>query len=222
MKFYSVALAALLPIVVSAVDIPVAVGQNGLTFEPSSVTAREGDVIVFTFYPKNHTVTESNFATPCTKDVDDDAGQPDADADDIVPDSGFIPVDSVDALRSWNYTVTDSDDSVWFYCAQTQPVNHCTSGMVFAVNPTAERTFAAFQANARAATPGSAPGGSPTGNTGAPGGTGGSGTTSGTAPGSTNTGNQGGSGNGNGASSLMLSTGVAAIAVAGAFLGAAL
>jgi hypothetical protein len=29
-------------------------------------TAAQGDIVVFTFFPKNHTVTQSSFAQPCT------------------------------------------------------------------------------------------------------------------------------------------------------------
>jgi hypothetical protein len=36
----------------------------------------------------------------------------------------------------------------WFYCSQAK---HCQSGMVFAINPTAEKTLAGFKANCAAA-----------------------------------------------------------------------
>jgi hypothetical protein len=44
------------------------------------------------------------------------------------------------------YNVT-SNDSQWFFCAQT---GHCQAGMVFAINPgkIAGETFKAFQENA--------------------------------------------------------------------------
>ena len=44
----------------------VTVGANGmLAFSPSSITALVGDSIEFTFYPKNHSVTQSTFSNPC-------------------------------------------------------------------------------------------------------------------------------------------------------------
>jgi uncharacterized membrane protein YgcG len=46
---------------------------------------------------------------------------------------------------TFNYTVADNNP-VWFFCATGA---HCKSGMVFAVNPTANETFAAFQAAAK-------------------------------------------------------------------------
>jgi len=135
----SLALAALLPLVSYAADIPVAVGQSGLTFVPSSVTAAEGDVVVFSFYPKNHTVTQSTFAAPCTAL----AGG---------ADSEFVGVASADTPTVWNYTVANASAPLWFHCAQTAPVNHCTSGMVFAINPSATKTFAEFQDAAKGVT----------------------------------------------------------------------
>ena len=65
------------------------------------------------------TVTQSSFAAPCTKLVDDDG--PDDDGDDVVADSGFIPVTDASTPTVWNYTVT-TDDPTWFYCAQASPV----------------------------------------------------------------------------------------------------
>lgn len=52
---------------------------------------------------------------------------------------------------TFNYTVTDANP-VWFYCATG---THCKSGMVFAVNPSAAQSFAAFQAAAKGESPGS-------------------------------------------------------------------
>ena len=44
----------------------VTVGANGmLAFSPSSITALVSDSIEFTFYPKNHSVTQSTFSNPC-------------------------------------------------------------------------------------------------------------------------------------------------------------
>ncbi|KAL5533264.1 hypothetical protein ACEPAF_5040 [Sanghuangporus sanghuang] len=112
--------------------ITVQVGaNNGLTYEPSSVNASEGDTIAFQFLAKNHTVTQSTFANPCT-------------ASGV--DSGFFPVTAnATEVPQWSFTVNNASAPLWFFCAQT---GHCENGMVFAVNPTAEKTFEAFQATA--------------------------------------------------------------------------
>jgi hypothetical protein len=46
---------------------------------------------------------------------------------------------------TFNYTVAD-DKPAWFFCATGA---HCKSGMVFAVSPTSNQTFAAFQTAAK-------------------------------------------------------------------------
>jgi len=136
---FSLAVAALVPVLaVYAVDIPVMVGANGtLAFSPSSVQANINDNIIFTFMAKNHSATQSTFATPCAPM----AGG---------VDSGFqfIPANST-SFPQWNITINNSTPT-WFFCAQTNPVVHCQMGMVFAVNPTANKTFAEFQAAAQA------------------------------------------------------------------------
>lgn len=87
---------ALLPLAILpfslAVDYSVAVGPNGNTFEPDAITADEGDRIVFTFYPRNHSVAESTFDEPCEQT---DSG--------IF--SGYYPVESGPAVSSI-YSVT--------------------------------------------------------------------------------------------------------------------
>lgn len=83
---------ALLPLAVLpfslARDYPVAVGENGNTFEPKSINAAEGDRIVFTFYPRNHSVAESNFGDPCEQ------------RDDGIF-SGYYPVERGTAVSSF-------------------------------------------------------------------------------------------------------------------------
>src|SRR2546421_531387 len=43
----------------------VAVGKNGLVFTPDTLTAAAGDTIEFTFAPGGHSVTRSEFSSPC-------------------------------------------------------------------------------------------------------------------------------------------------------------
>lgn len=125
---------AALATVASAVTTQVIVGGGPLTYTPNQVMAAVGDTIQFVFMPKNHTVTQSTFAAPCQALP---GGQ----------DSGFVPV-SANATSTQAFTVTvNATDPMWFYCRQ---VGHCQAGMVFAINPTANKTFAAFQAAANA------------------------------------------------------------------------
>jgi len=117
---------------VSAKQIPVKVGESGLNYTPNDFTADIGDEIVFSYYPKNHTVTQSSFAKPC------------------VPlaggfFSGFIPTASGVAEKTFTIKVT-TKDPIWFYCSQ--PVlTHCTAGMVGGVNinQSSKNTLAAFK-----------------------------------------------------------------------------
>jgi len=139
---FSTFLATLLPIGAALADtINVMVGENGtLAFNPSSVTAKEGDTIAFTFLSKNHTVTQSTFASPCTNFTAAD-GQPGL-------DSGyqFVPANAT-SFQQYSFTMQNVNASqpLWFYCRQA---GHCQKGMVFAVNPTADKSFDAFKANA--------------------------------------------------------------------------
>jgi plastocyanin len=147
---------ATLATVASAVQTQVIVGGGPLAYNPPQVTAAVGDTIQFVFMPKNHTVTQSTFAAPCQ----------------AMPnglDSGFVPV-AANATSTQAFTITvNTTDPLWFYCRQVEYVtcstpfrlsffglimcaffSHWINGMVFAVNPTANKTFAAFQAAANA------------------------------------------------------------------------
>jgi hypothetical protein len=42
-------------------------GSAGLVYTPSSINAAIGDMVVFTFMEKNHTLTQSTFPLPCVK-----------------------------------------------------------------------------------------------------------------------------------------------------------
>ncbi|TDL25042.1 hypothetical protein BD410DRAFT_785805 [Rickenella mellea] len=132
MKFSTV-LATLAPVAfVAATDYTVSVGDGGLTFNPNQITgAAQGDTINFQFKAKNHTVTQSTFASPCTQNG---------------IDSGFMPVAAnATQIPQFSVTVQNASAPLWFFCKQT---SHCQQGMVFAVNPTPAKTFAMFQAMA--------------------------------------------------------------------------
>ncbi|TEB10258.1 hypothetical protein FA13DRAFT_1749018 [Coprinellus micaceus] len=133
----ALSLAALLPTTFAAI-LEVSVGANGqLAYDPPFVHAAAGDIVRFTFNPKNHTVTQSAFDPPCVP----------------LPEggfrTGFIPVAAgTDPLPVQEFTVPDNYGApLWFYCGQ---VNHCGSGMVFAINPPADaadpHSFEAFRA----------------------------------------------------------------------------
>jgi len=125
---------ATLATAVLAANIQVQVGSGALDFSPSSITAAQGDTIEFIFFPKNHTVTQSTFAAPC---LPMSGGI----------DSGYMPV-AAGAAQVPSMTITVNDTTpLWFFCKQ---VTHCEQGMVFAINPTANKTFEAFQAAANA------------------------------------------------------------------------
>lgn len=48
-----------------AKNISINVGQDGLVFNPDVVPADAGDLLQFHFYPKNHSVAQSSFLSPC-------------------------------------------------------------------------------------------------------------------------------------------------------------
>ncbi|KAI0043457.1 hypothetical protein FA95DRAFT_397608 [Auriscalpium vulgare] len=128
--------------------------QGGaLQFIPDNINATQGSVITFSFAgsPGFHSITQSSFASPC---------QPLTGGFD----SGFVsvPAGTTGAVPSWNLTITNGTQPIWFYCKQLSPVPHCKSGMVGAINaPTTGNTFSNFQqaAVASSGNPGQAEGG---------------------------------------------------------------
>ncbi|KAJ7074993.1 hypothetical protein B0H15DRAFT_43590 [Mycena belliarum] len=123
----------LLPAALGA-TFTVQVGPGGqLVYDPPQITAVKGDTVTFVFNPKNHTVTQSNFDTPCV---------PNGGAT-----SGFRPVSNTSALLDqWQFVLADDTKPAWFHCEQT---GHCGKGMVFAINAPADpdpHSFSAFQA----------------------------------------------------------------------------
>ncbi|KAF7793253.1 hypothetical protein EIP86_004363 [Pleurotus ostreatoroseus] len=143
---FSTILASLAAVGVAAAQTTVhniTVGDGGnLTFTPNSITASENDVVMFTFVTKNHTATQSTFTDPCT---------PVANGTDS--DFQFVATnDTTGPFPTFNYTVTNASAPLWFFCRQTNPVDHCQKGMVFAINApdSGNKTFGAFQQAAMA------------------------------------------------------------------------
>jgi len=121
-------------------DHKVVVGGPGqLIFTPSNITAQVGDTVTFEFRQKNHTVTASSFANPCS---------PLAPTDTTAFDSGFLPVaDGATTFPTFVVQVKDTKP-IWAYCRQS---SHCSQGMVFSVNAveSGPNNFAAFLAKAK-------------------------------------------------------------------------
>jgi hypothetical protein len=136
----SIIVAALAVTMAQAANHLVQVGAGGmLVFNPTSVIAANGDTVSFQFQGKNHSVTQSTFPAPCTKMSTPTVGV----------DSGFMFVPAgATQLPEFTIAVNDSTVPLWFYCAQTNPMSHCEAGMVFAINPTTDKTFAQFQQTA--------------------------------------------------------------------------
>lgn len=108
-------------------------GDAGLVYTPDSVQAAVGDMIQFNFMSKNHTVTQSSFAEPC---VSMEGGV----------DSGFMPNanNTINPPPTMMFQVMTTSP-VWMYCRQE---GHCGKGMVFSVNPTADKSQATFKSAA--------------------------------------------------------------------------
>jgi len=123
-------------------DHKVIVGGPGkLIYSPSNITAQPGDTVTFTFMQKNHTVTQSTFASPCRAlTLTSTSGQ-------VGFDSGFMPVaDSATNFPTYVIQVNDTAP-IWAYCRQA---THCGQGMVFSVNAveSGPNNFNAFKAKA--------------------------------------------------------------------------
>ncbi|EGR47650.1 uncharacterized protein TRIREDRAFT_63416 [Trichoderma reesei QM6a] len=133
MLFSTLAVAAL-SAVASAKTIRVDVGKSGLSFSPNDIKADKGDVLEFHYHAINHSVVAADFAKPC---------QPKASGGFY---SGFFPTSSGENKNVFQVTVNDTTP-IWFYCSQTVG-NHCSAGMVGAVNANADKTLAMFKSAA--------------------------------------------------------------------------
>jgi plastocyanin len=150
MKFSIAAILLAAASFASAEEFRVVVGraENGtaaLKFSPEQVKAKVGDRIHFEFYPKNHTVTQSSFAEPCTR-------QRNTATNELGVDSGFMVVPpGAEEVPVWTVEVKQDTSPIWMFCNQDK---HCNSGMVFAINAPeeGERTFNTFKEKAKAAT----------------------------------------------------------------------
>ncbi|CAE6476426.1 unnamed protein product [Rhizoctonia solani] len=135
--------AAFVPALVSAANITVVVGGNGaLTYTPANITAAVGDFVEFEFRDKNHTVTQSTFADPCTQFKNATTGE-------LGLDSGYQAV-AAGATQFPVWTIQIAETSpIWMFCLQGK---HCANGMVFSINANenSDKSFAAYKARAQA------------------------------------------------------------------------
>ncbi|KAI0327712.1 hypothetical protein GY45DRAFT_1372941 [Cubamyces sp. BRFM 1775] len=118
--------------------------ESILIFSPASVNVASGGIVTFVFdsVPDNHSVVQSTFETSC---------QPlkggFSSGFIIVPDGSMAP------FPTWNLTIEDDTQPIWFYCAQTQLLPYCEGGMVGVINPPrSNETFESFQSHAKAQT----------------------------------------------------------------------
>ncbi|KAF1997513.1 hypothetical protein P154DRAFT_524714 [Amniculicola lignicola CBS 123094] len=91
------------------------VGEKGLTFNPKTITAVEGDLVIFHLFPV-HDVAQGAFDSPC-----------------IPSDTGFYSgtySNSDNGKKKFVVNVTSSDP-IYFYCAVQR---HCQNGMVGGIN----------------------------------------------------------------------------------------
>ncbi|KAJ4400962.1 hypothetical protein N0V91_008341 [Didymella pomorum] len=93
----------------------VQVGESGLVFVPQTVSAVQGDTVVFELFP-GHNVVEGEFDSPCQTDDDDFYSGP------------YSGTDS--GAKKFVVNVT-SNDPVYYFCSVQR---HCQSGMVGGIN----------------------------------------------------------------------------------------
>lgn len=127
---------------VFAADHTVSVSDKdgNLIFKPDNIEAAQGDMIMFKFWPKNHSVVQASFDKPCEPM---DGGFY----------SGFVPTSDANAAAPmmFTYEVKNASAPIWFYCSQGM---HCQGGMVGVINQakTGEKTIDAFKKAAEKAT----------------------------------------------------------------------
>jgi len=145
MRFTSLAVMLASALAVSAQTThQIVVGGNGtLTYEPANITAAIGDVVTFVFKAKNHTVSQSLFASPCTQFTN--ASISDPTKQNLTSGFMFVPANATN-FPTWSIQITQTTP-FWFFCAQT---GHCGLGMVGSINAneSSPNTFEAFKAKA--------------------------------------------------------------------------
>ncbi|KAF8330985.1 hypothetical protein F5887DRAFT_76369 [Amanita rubescens] len=114
-----------------APTINVQVGPNNQqVFQPQIVNASNGEIIQFIFFPGTHTVTQSSFDQPCTRNGFN---------------SGQISVNQNQQQYPTFQIQVNDNQPIYIYSGAD---NDCQNGMVFAVNINQQR-FQEFQQRAR-------------------------------------------------------------------------
>lgn len=99
--------------------VKVGIFNNKVQFVPNNVNAEVGDVVLYDFLKQSHSLTQSEFLTPCTYNGGFDTGL------------NQINKYNVSGLFLIPFEVTTTKPQ-WFYCKQQ---GHCGQGMVFGLNP---------------------------------------------------------------------------------------
>ena len=96
--------------------------DGAVKFVPDNVNAEIGDVVEYNFLKQSHSLTQSEFLTPCTYNGGFDTG-----------------LNQVNPMNTSGLFVIPFEVKTkkpqWFYCKQPGPPNHCGRGMVFGLNP---------------------------------------------------------------------------------------
>jgi plastocyanin len=120
----SIACLLLIPLLVlGETTHDVSVGKDGLKMDPDNIQAEVGDIINFSFYPRNHSIAQASYETPC---------EPMSGTDTQPIFSGFFPVEERDEESKQMFSITiNNTDTIWLYCSQG---SHCKEGQVMVIN----------------------------------------------------------------------------------------
>lgn len=115
----------------------VAVGANLHAFTPNTTIAAVGDIVVFDFYPTNHSVIRGEYTNAsicgvagCNPCVPWEMYHTDEEYQGFFSQNQLI--DSFGDRKTWNLTINNTEP-IWFYC---DALDSCTpNGMVGVINP---------------------------------------------------------------------------------------
>ncbi|KAJ5787622.1 Cupredoxin [Penicillium paradoxum] len=101
-------------------------------FSPTDIKANAGDLVVFEFYPTNHSVVKADYLSPC---VPAEEGLFNSEAfEDFNQENGQI----IGPPPTWSLRINNTEPT-FFYCTA---IDSCTkNGMVGAINPNSSQTW---------------------------------------------------------------------------------
>ncbi|KAJ6179777.1 hypothetical protein N7519_010238 [Penicillium mononematosum] len=117
---------------ISTHTIQVGPKSNPHQFVPTDVTAKVGDIVVFEFYPTNHSVVKADYLAPCVPA-----------SEDVYYSGAFETFNEhngqlVGPPPTWTLRVNDTNPS-FFYCTA---IDSCIkNGMVGVINPNKTQTW---------------------------------------------------------------------------------